>query len=107
MNTLLPEIQNALAECRKEMSASLCREQALKEENDELKELLISQREDAAMIAIELTKNSEIWRQECLQLQSSLSWRLTKPLRLLKKVVHSLDINGLKLTLLKIKNWRK
>lgn len=107
MDSLPPKIQKALIECRKEVAASLCREQRLKAENDKLKRLLISQREDAAMIAIELTKNSDMWRQECIQMQNSFSWKITKPLRLLKKMVHSLHIIGFKLTLLKIVNcWK-
>lgn len=107
MDSLSPEIQKALLKCRKEMAAGLRREQELKEENDELKRRLLLGQHGGTIPAFAMAGNADLWRQECIQMQNSLSWKLTKPLRLMKKVLHSLRINGLKLTLLKIVNHRK
>lgn len=106
MNSIGPEIQRALAECRKEMAASLCREQTLTEENEELKRQLLSQQNDAAASILALANDADLWRQECLKMQNSLSWKITKPLRLIKKGVHSLRTVGLKLTFLKVMKRR-
>lgn len=101
MNSLAPEVQKALAECRKEMAAGLCREQTLIEENEELKRQLLSPQSDAAASILALANEADLWRQECRKMQNSLSWRITKPLRLLKKVIHSLRTVGVKLTFFK------
>lgn len=88
MNRLSPEDQAALAELRNEMFG-LCPEQALKDENDRLKSQLF------------------LMNEEYLRIQNSLSWKVTKPLRLVKKVLYSLRTVGLRLTLVKIFNRRK
>ena len=45
-----------------------------------------------------------VWYQEWLAMQNSLSWRITKPLRILKKVFSSWKNEGLRITLKKIAN---
>ena len=54
-------------------------------------------------IAYPVQYYDEVWHQECLNMQKSLSWRITKPLRLSKKVVKSLRQNGVRATVNKIK----
>lgn len=89
MYSLSPEVQEALAECREEMAAILHHEQALMKQNEKL-----------------CQENEEL-RQEYLRMQNSLSWKITKPLRLIKKTIHSLRTVGLRLTLVKIFNhWK-
>jgi len=44
----------------------------------------------------------EVWHAECLKIQNSFSWRITKPLRLCKKVWTSLRCNGLRATFVKV-----
>lgn len=106
MNSLEPAVQRALAECRKEMAAGLCREQTLIEENEELKRQLLSPQSDAAASILAMANEADSWRQECQKMQNSLSWRITKPLRLLKKVIHSLRTVGVKLTFFKAMRHR-
>ncbi|PJJ30942.1 glycosyltransferase [Lacrimispora celerecrescens] len=43
------------------------------------------------------------YQQECINMMNSLSWKITKPLRLIRKVQLSLKQGGLKVTLRKIK----
>lgn len=106
MNSLEPEVQKALAECRKEMAAGLCREQTLIEENEELKKQLLSSQSDAAASILAMANEADLWRQECQKMQNSFSWRITKPLRLFKKLIHSLRTVGLKRTLYKVAKHR-
>jgi len=107
MNSLSVEIQKALAECREELSASICREQKLRKENDKLKEQLLSLKEDVNSTNLTLVNESDLWREECIRMQNSFSWRITKPLRLIKKFVYSLRTVGFRLTFSKIANrWK-
>lgn len=107
MDSLPAEVQKALAAYRKVLADSICREQKLREENDALKQLLTSHQEGTEASVMLLTDDADLWRQECLRMQESLSWRITKPLRLVKKVIRSLQTVGLKLTLVKIfKRWK-
>lgn len=48
---------------------------------------------------------SQQWRIECEQMQQSLSWRITKPLRLLKKSLVVLKTGGLRIFLKKVR-WK-
>lgn len=107
MDSLPAEVQKALAAYRKVLADSICREQKLREENDALKQLLTSHQEGTEASVMLLTDDADLWRQECLRMQESLSWRITKPLRLVKKVIRSLQTVGLKLTLVKIFKRRK
>lgn len=107
MDSLPADVQKALAAYRKVLADSICREQKLREENDALKQLLTSHQEGTVASVMLLTDDADLWHQECLRMQESLSWRITKPLRLVKKVIRSLQTVGLKLTLIKIINrWK-
>jgi len=48
--------------------------------------------------------NAEIYIAEIAAMQKSLSWRITKPIRLVRKVLVSLKQNGVKITIKKIIN---
>ncbi|MCM1231837.1 MAG: hypothetical protein NC489_17095 [Ruminococcus flavefaciens] len=90
MDNLPAKVQKALAAYRKELAVSICREQKLREENEALKQLLSSHQEDEVASVTLMSVDSGLWYQECMRMQKSLSWRITKPLRLVKKVIRSL-----------------
>ncbi len=48
-----------------------------------------------------ISTDEGLWHSECLRMQSSLSWRITRPLRLVKKVISAWKEGGLRLV------WRK
>lgn len=106
MDDLSPEVQKALAECRKELAASISENQRLKEEIAYLKRH-ISVANDAGISIIAETDDFNKWHRECLRMQSSLSWKITKPLRLIRKVICSFRTIGVRQTLSKIINYRK
>lgn len=45
-----------------------------------------------------------LWREECLAMQKSLSWRITAPLRMIKKIVQSIKSDGFVRTMKKIRS---
>lgn len=57
---------------------------------------------EASLIYEMMQNSNQNWYEECRNMQSSLSWRITKPLRLLKKVIHSIKVNGFVVTIKKI-----
>lgn len=107
MDSLSAQVQKALTEYRGELAASISREQKLREEIEALKRHMVSHQEDTGVSVALLAPDSDLWHQECLRMQNSFSWRITKPLRLIKKVARSLRTVGLKATLVKIMNrWK-
>ncbi len=102
MDELNPKIQAALAECRQAMASQLLNEAKLTAENRELREMLLLRLPPDAVMSYLQDQDPNTWKQECMMMQNSLSWRITKPLRLIKKVAVSFKTMGIRYTIKKI-----
>ena len=101
MDDLNREVLQVLAECRKAMSNQLIYVYSLQEENRQLQETLLRHSHEEMPTNLP-DQDTYRWKRECIEMQNSLSWRVTKPLRLVQKVLTSLRISGLRYTVKKI-----
>lgn len=79
--------------------------QAVKEYEECIQKLLESRKEttdELGNIVYYASSDGE-YQQECINMMNSFSWKVTKPLRLIRKVELSLRRNGIKETIIKIK----
>lgn len=103
MDTLSPDIQKMLAEYRELLAESVEREKVLYEENMSLRKGILKTKDTPELMGENAADELNVWYSECIHMRNSLSWRITKPLRVLAKVLISFKNGGLKFTLQKIK----
>ena len=98
MDSEYEELQQALHACRERLAEGIWKEQALPQG------WRLQQREAAAEPGEAACWKEEalFWRERCARLEGSLSWKLTRPLRLLQMAWESLRGFGVRKTLERI-----
>ena len=102
MDILSSDLQKAIQVYREKLAELMHRESLLQEENDRLRAALLEEDPDVIEGVI-WTSEANPWYRECLAMQNSFSWKITRPLRLVKKVLKSLKVNGIRTTIHKVK----
>lgn len=106
------EAESLLKECRQLVFQVTKENDALLQENTALKQEVSRLRVAGGhTLATETMKPqvlqqpgtyTMVWYQEWIDMQNSFSWKITKPLRMVKKVLSSLRTYGLRITISKI-----